>query len=137
MIYLKSYKLYKESVYDSFGDIVKQVLVDLDDRNIKYRKVGEITGIDPFTYSNKDYLTSEEVMEIASECISNNLTFKMNYISIESSIDDDILETLQTANEYLKTKGYLFYGMSTSDGEYYKNLTKVSDYSVNLYYKKV
>lgn len=138
MKYLKRYENFEN---DGFEDIVDQVFVDLIDRSAKINisinnkeKGINFKVINLFEHLSVNEIERKDTLDISLRAINNKEVYDGAIISISNlKIDSDVALVIETANDYLKTKGYEFIAME-ADYKYYKDIILDKE-RILLYYK--
>lgn len=126
MRYLKKYENFGS---ETFKDIVDQVFVDLVDKNISISSAINNRIINLFEYTSTNNIERKDTLDTALKAISDKKVYNGNIVQLYDSrqnsdaykLDEDIVSVIETANDYLKSKGYEFITMEV-DGRYYKDV---------------
>lgn len=141
MKYLRKYESFDSL---TFKEIIGQVFLDLIDQGLTFNIRENLKLVNIFEYTSVDNIKKEKSLELGLEAIDDNNLYNGNIVVLNDSrqnsnsgnFSDDIVSIIETANDYLKSKGYEFITMEV-DGRYYKDVCnlQLEDSRILLYYK--
>ena len=140
MKYLRKYENFGS---ETFKDIVDQVFVDLIDQGLTFNIRENLKLVNIFEYTSVDNIKKEKSLDLGLKAINDNNLYNGNIVLLNDSrqnsnsgnFSDDIVSIIETANDYLKSKGYEFITMEANK-KYYKDVCnlQLEDQRIILYY---
>ncbi len=140
MKYLRKYENFGS---ETFKDIVDQVFVDLIDQGLTFNIREDLKIVNVFEYTSVDNIKKKKSLDLGLKAINDNNLYNGNIVLLNDSrqnsnsgnFSDDIVSIIETANDYLKSKGYEFITMEANK-KYYKDVCnlQLEDQRIILYY---
>lgn len=141
MKYLRKYESFDSL---TFKEIIGQVFLDLIDQGLTFNIREDLKIVNVFEYTSVDNIKKEKSLDLGLKAINDNNLYNGNIVVLNDSrqnsnsgnFSDDIVSIIETANDYLKSKGYEFITMEANK-KYYKDVCnlQLEDQRIILYYK--
>ena len=140
MKYLRKYESFDSL---TFKEIIGQVFVDLIDQGLTFNIRENLKLVNIFEYTSVDSIKRKKSLDLGLKAINDKNLYNGNIVVLNDSrqnsnsgnFSDDIVSIIETANDYLKSKGYEFITMEANK-KYYKDVCnlQLEDQRIILYY---